>query len=122
MSYNPVPLRETPPIAVADSKRIWARYVSSRPLPRRLDVADSHTPLEAWILDLSAGGIGLLVNQPQPLGTLLQVELETCPAVAPLKLWAHVIHCQAAETVGEFRLGCQFVTALSEGDLQVLLQ
>jgi c-di-GMP-binding flagellar brake protein YcgR len=122
MTYSPIPLRETPPIATADSKRIWARYASSRPLPRRLDVADSRTPLEAWILDLSAGGIGLLVNQPQPLGTLLHVELETCPAVAPLKLWAHVVHCQAAEVEGEFRLGCQFVTALSEGDLQVLLQ
>ena len=122
MTYDPITLRETTATDAADSKRIWARYVSSRPLPRRLDVADSHTPLEAWILDLSAGGIGLLVNQPQPLGTLLQIELETCPAAAPLNLWANVVRCQAADAEGEFRLGCQFVTALSEGDLQVLLQ
>jgi hypothetical protein len=61
------------------------------------------------------------VNQAQPVGTLLQIELETCPAVAPLKVWAHVVNC-AADDAGEFRLGCQFVTALTENDLQVLLQ
>ena len=121
MPFDPVALHETAPADTVDSRRVWARYVSSRPLPRRLDVADTNMPLEAWILDLSAGGIGLLVDQPQPLGTLLHIELETCPTAAPLTLWAHVAHCQPVDA-GEFRLGCQFVTALTESDMQVLLQ
>ena len=123
MPYDPVVLHETTPADSADSRRVWARYLSSRPLPRRLDVADTKMPLEAWVLDLSAGGIGLLVDQPQPAGTLLHIELETCPTAAPLKVCAHVVHCQAvSQGKDEFRLGCQFVTALTESDLQVLLQ
>jgi hypothetical protein len=121
MPHDPIALHETTPADTANSRRVWARYLSSRPLPRRLDVADSQTPLEAWILDLSAGGVALLVDQPQPVGTLLHIELETCPTAAPLKLWAHVAHCQPSGE-SEFRLGCQFVTTLNESDLQVLLQ
>ena len=109
MAYDPVPLHETAATDAAASRRVWARYASSRPLPRFLTVADTHTLLEAWILDLSAGGVGLLVTEPQQTGLLLHIELETHPAALPLNLWAQVVHCQAVGA-GEFRLGCRFTT------------
>jgi hypothetical protein len=120
MRYDSVPLHDT---ATGPTQRIWARYSSTRPLPRRLAVAGTYAPLEAWILDLSAGGVGLLVGEPQKVGVLLHVELETCPEAAPLKLLANVIHCEPVGQDGnEFRIGCKFVTPLSECDLQILLQ
>jgi hypothetical protein len=103
------------------SRRVWARHSSTRPFPRRLRVADSQTDLDAWILDLSAGGLGLLVSEAVAVGTLLQVELETCPEAAPIQGWASVVHCQPTED-GEFRLGCQFVATLTDDDLHILLQ
>jgi hypothetical protein len=102
------------------SRRIRARYASTRPLPRSLRTADSQETLGAWILDLSIGGIGLVVETPLALGTVLFVELETCPQAAPLVLWADVVHCQAIGE-NEYRLGCEFVVPLSEDDLHVLL-
>jgi c-di-GMP-binding flagellar brake protein YcgR len=123
MSYKPVLLHESDATTSTASRRVWARYSSSRPLPRRLTVADTNAPLEAWILDLSAGGIGLLVMEYQEPGLQLQIELETCPQAAPLKLLAKVVYCKPAdEDRREHRLGCRFVNPLSECDLQALLQ
>jgi len=105
---------------VAVSRRISARYPSSRPLPRRLCAGDGGEDLDAWILDLSTNGIGLLIDRRLEPGTLLTIELETCPPAAPLTVWAKVLHSQATAD-GEYRTGCQFVTRLVDNDLHVLL-
>jgi hypothetical protein len=89
-------------------------------LPRRLSTIDGQAIPEAWIIDLSAGGIGLLVDAPQAVGSQLRVELEACPQAAPVRAVATVMHCQPTD--GEYRLGCRFTTPLTESDLQVLLQ
>jgi hypothetical protein len=109
------------PTDVATSRRNSARQPSSRPLPRRLCAGDAREQLDAWILDLSVNGIGLVVDKPVEVGTLLLLELETCPQAAPLTVWANVVHCQPTGD-GEYRIGCQFVTPLADDDLEVLLQ
>jgi hypothetical protein len=105
----------------ATGRRICARYPSSRPLPRRLCGGDSSPTQGAWILNLSTGGVGLLLDKPLPVGALLFIELETCPEAEPLQRWASVVNCLAAGD-GEHRLGCQFLTPLDADDLHVLLQ
>jgi hypothetical protein len=110
------PLRPDP----ADLRRSWARYASARPLPRRLRVVESRQELDGWIEDLSAGGIGLVVGRPLAVGTLLLVELETCPPAAPVQSWAHVLYCRTSADRA-YRLGCQFVSLLGQADIDALL-
>lgn len=104
----------------AESRRQFERYLSSRPFPRRLRFADSLAPLDAWIVDLSVAGTGLIVDVRVPAETLLILELETRPYTPPLKVWAHVIFCQPIGN-SEFRLGCQFAQPLDDADMKALL-
>src|SRR5262245_33630724 len=91
-------------------RRVWARYASSRPLPRQLSVADTDAPLDGWVLDVSAAGFGMILAEALPVGTLLMIELETCADAQPLKAVASVRYCRPQD--GEFRHGCQFVAPL----------
>jgi hypothetical protein len=106
--------------AAERSRRVWQRLQSSRPLPRRISIAGSHIPLDAWIVDLSGGGTGVIVDLPVPVDSLLQFELETKFGVGPVQVWGHVVYCKEMAD-GEFRLGCRFVTPLDEADLTALL-
>ncbi len=121
MPPAPLPLHDSAPGDLPRTRRIWARYASTRPLPRRVAVGPSGSSLDAWVEDLSAGGVGLLVSETVPAGTLLLVELETQPQAPSLQLWASVVRCEATDD-GEFRLGCEFLSPLRERDLQALLQ
>jgi hypothetical protein len=119
MTHSAVPLADEA-TASAEARRQFERYLSTRPFPRRLRLADSLTPLDGWIVDLSVAGTGLLVDVPVPAETLLILELETRPDAKPLKVWAHVVFCQPMGN-GEFRLGCQFAMPLDDSDLKAIL-
>ena len=84
-------------------------------------MADTDAPFEAWVLDVSVGGLGLVSSESLPLDTLLLVELETCTRAAPLKVLATVVYCQPTAE-GEYRHGCQFITPLTKEQLRDLLQ
>ena len=123
MSAEPAkrPDDESLPATAAICRRVWTRHASSRPLPRRLCIADTDQPFEAWILDVSVGGLGLVTSEPLPANTLLLVELETCSRSKPLKLLATVMYCQPTSE-GEYRHGCQFIKPPSQQQLRDLLQ
>jgi hypothetical protein len=114
-------LHDSAPKDLPRTRRVWARYPSTRPLPRRLSVGTSSSSVDAWVTDLSAGGMGLTVGEALPAGTLLLIELETQPQATPLQLWASVVRCRP-QTDGEFHVGCEFLSPLRETDLQALLQ
>ena len=84
-------------------------------------MADTHAPVQAWILDVSVGGVGLVTSEALDIGSLLMIELETQARAEPLKMLASVLYCQPTAE-GEFRHGCQFVTPLSEQQLRDVLQ
>jgi hypothetical protein len=105
--------------AAAD-RRVWTRAESSRPIPRRIYRVDTLEPLDAWIVDLSQGGLALLLPQPLPDGTLLFIELESAPQVQPVKAWANVVRSTRTDD-GSWQVGCEFVNRLSEKDLASLL-
>src|SRR5947209_273680 len=87
--------------STAEERRVALRYACDLgTLCQAADHPDSPR-LSARVLDISRGGIKLLVNQPFETGTLLSVEL---PGVLVLACVAHV-------TVGpheEWTLGCTF--------------
>jgi hypothetical protein len=111
---SPLPNRVNGP-----NRRAWVRYGCTRPLPRRLCVEQTAETLDGWVLDVSQGGLGLLLDRPMDVGTLLFVELESRPEAEPIALWAAVVRCTRAD--GEWCVGCRITAPLSERQLHELL-
>jgi hypothetical protein len=64
-------------------------------------------PVRGYVVDRSAGGIGLALDHSLPLGTVVRVRPSEAPETAP---WVEVEvkSCRAQGT--EFEHGCQFLT------------
>src|SRR2546421_526560 len=105
----------------ATDRRAWTRAESMRPIPRRIYLVDTFQPLDAWIIDLSQGGLALLLTRPLRLGTLLFIELESAPDAEPVKVWASAVRCGATDDAN-WVIGCEFVNRLSEGELTAILR
>ena len=76
---------------------------------------------EAKVLNLSLNGIGLLTDGPVPVGTLLSIELAPANEARTRTILSCVVHA-TARGEGEWALGCNFITELSEVDLRYFLQ
>jgi hypothetical protein len=63
-------------------------------------------PVRGYVVDRSAGGIGLSLDHSLPIGTIVRVRPSKAPETAP---WVEVQvkSCRAEGT--EFELGCQFL-------------
>src|SRR5262249_57151414 len=107
------------PISFQD-RRVWPRAGSCRPLPRRLYRTDTFQALEGWLLDLSQGGVALLLSSTPPIGTLLFVEMETERDAPPLRLWAEIVRSAPADD-GNWLIGCEFVNPLNAAELSATL-
>jgi hypothetical protein len=111
---------EPGPTTVEEERRAYPRVGSTRPIPRRIYRVEDFVTLDAWITDLSAKGIGLLVSGPQPLGIILFIEMESLPEAPPLKVWATVVRCDPALD-GEWFVGCELINELSDRQLETVL-
>lgn len=72
-------------------------------------------PFQGWVLDRSAGGMRLLVDEQIPAGTLLRVRPAKAPASAR---WVQVKVKSCYSERNSWNLGCQFTEKLSWEDLQ----
>lgn len=104
--------------SVATSRRAWVRYRCEQ--PAQLHVPDSYRCQSVTVLDLSRGGVGLLLKTPVEHGTLIQLELRDRDDTS-FELTAEVKHLDQ-QSDGTWRCGCEFAWALSEAELQVLLR
>ena len=84
-------------------------------------LAESFISLDAWVVDISVVGLGLLLDRPLDMGTLLFVELEAAPQALPVELLGKVTRVTALSE-GEWVVGCEFVNVMSEEELQFILQ
>jgi hypothetical protein len=76
---------------------------------------------KARVPDISAGGIGLLVKRPIPLGTELLVELSSGRPPAQLRaLTARTVHATLQRN-GDWLIGCKFSEQIDAFDVEVLL-
>lgn len=75
----------------------------------------------ARILDISGGGIRLLVERRFEIGTILNIEIQAETADAPSSLMVRVMHL-SAESAGRWSLGCRFGRELSDKEIQALLK
>src|SRR6266849_6517258 len=70
----------------------------------------------ARILDISTTGIGVILRQKFPSGTMLTVELQNSAGDVSRTLQTHVVHT-TPHPEGGWVLGCAFDNPLTEEDL-----
>ena len=100
------------------SRRAWARYRCDQ--TAQLHLPDAYRCQPVTVLDLSRGGVGILVKVPVERGTLIHLELRDRDDTS-YELTAEVKHV-VQQNDGTWRCGCEFAWALSEAELQVLLR
>jgi hypothetical protein len=86
----------------------------------RVLVAEPYHTLDAWLMNLSVSGAGLLLNRALEEGACILLELEVVGRAAPLELGARVAHCNRHHD-GAWVIGCTFTAKLSDDDLEALL-
>jgi hypothetical protein len=117
---HPDPLDGMHNAAAFWDRRGAQRCMSARPIPRRIYRVEDFQPLDAWIVDVSCGGVALLLSEPLESGVTLFIELESLPEAPPVKVWASVVRSVPADS-GDWLVGCELVNCLSERALGTLL-
>src|SRR6266446_2241417 len=100
--------------------RVYERYPSDlathcQPLAAR---GENEMKWQAMVRDISAGGIGLVLQRRFEPRTGLAIELPDADNSA-FTVFVRVVHA-TAQPGGHWLLGCQFVTPLSEERLNIL--
>jgi hypothetical protein len=116
-------ISRAPEVAASDvplSCRVFERYPSELPTQCQPLAArgDDEIVWQATVNNISAGGIGLLLQRRFEPGTGLAIELPD--ADFTYTVFVRVIHA-LAQPNGRWLLGCSFVTPLSEERLNALL-
>jgi len=101
------------------NQRATVRYQCAPATSGRVVLAADYEFQRAWVLDLSTRGVGLSMSRPVKLGTPLLIQLKSSNQKA-YELSAHVVHATPM-AAGDFRIGCEFLSALSAEDLDALL-
>jgi hypothetical protein len=101
-------------------QRSWDRYSCDLRAFYQVPTVPEAGTRPATVLNISASGVGLLVDQPVENGTLLSVELQSPLASTGKTMLCCVVHV-TRQGDAEWALGCNFITELSESDLLALL-
>lgn len=104
--------------SIPQTRRAAVRYRCDQLPSRRIFVLESYQTVRGHILDLSEGGVGLLLPRPIPQGTLLFIDLMGMD-IATEHL-ARVAHATPRED-GQWLVGCQFEHPLDAGELSLIL-
>ncbi len=105
--------------AGSDDNRNWVRFACN--VEASCQCVD-HAESERWdarVVNLSANGIGLLLDRPVENGTLLSLDLRSPTTHSSHTILACVVHVTSRP--GEWNVGCNFIRELSESDLKALL-
>ena len=92
------------------------------PLPGifcRVNLADVGDAMPAGLMDVSEGGVGLMLRRPIPPETTLTVTLINSPGLFACTRTATVRYVRNRPD-GDFHVGCQFDAPLAHRELQFL--
>jgi len=105
--------------ASSADQRAWMRFPCQVKATYQV-VGYEETPIcAAEVSNISPSGIGLLVNQPIEIGSLLNLELQQAGGSCKRTILGCVVH--ANRDGPRWALGCNFIRELSEEDLQALV-
>jgi c-di-GMP-binding flagellar brake protein YcgR len=123
MSFQYVPFtgEEPPPRLSPTNRRASVRYQCGLATPGRVLLGEGEEWQRGWVLDLSLGGVGLLLDRQLETGSPVVIVLKCATQQKTFELVAHV--CRASrQQDGDWMIGCEFETKLTADDLDVLLQ
>jgi hypothetical protein len=103
-----------------EDNRTWVRFRCDVTATCQLIEDPDRKSWPARVVNISANGIGLLVDQPVPTGSLLSLNLENTAHHSARTILACVVH-STSRPEHEWALGCNFIRELSESDLKALL-
>jgi hypothetical protein len=110
-----------PPVGrTLTNRRASVRYHCGPATPGRVVLPEAQVFLPAWVLDLSKTGIGLQIDRELAAGQFIHVKIKSI-GLPELELPAHVAHATARHD-GEWVVGCELVSPLSEDELDALLR
>jgi hypothetical protein len=115
-----VPPNDSATASSRGNKRATVRYRCAPATIGKLYVSDDQEYQHAWVLNLSAQGIGLILSRGVPAGTFVIIHIKSNAQNRTYELTANVMHCTALPH-GEFNVGCELVNVLSCEDLDLLL-
>ncbi|HEV3259411.1 MAG TPA: PilZ domain-containing protein [Gemmataceae bacterium] len=124
MPDQPVPspeeLREKP---CPSERRAWVRSPCNRDVSCHPRKARSGVFWPAKVQDVSASGIGLLLDRRVDTGSLLDLTFEIDPETTSMTLLVRVIHVTLVTAHPGLRwlAGCAFTRELSDAELRTLL-
>lgn len=108
----------------------WQRFTrtKNRREPRFECRPETHVTLfdlagnccQATAFNVSLGGIGLLLDQPLPIGTQLRLHVKHPQWEVPYELRGRVVHA-SHHTSQKWLIGCQLACQLTPADLEALL-
>jgi hypothetical protein len=109
------------PTVAADDKRAWIRFTcdGERPAHATVLINPNHK-IQARVLNISAGGIGLATKRFCEPGTPLRLELIDAAGRTSRPIQARVIH-STFQATDSWTTGCSFDTPLSEEDVESLM-
>jgi hypothetical protein len=122
MSFQYVPLTAgaSPALGPPANRRAFVRYQCGPATPGRLSLVDGEEWQRAWVLDLSLGGVGLLLQRPLENGLTLILHLRSDSRQQTYPLRARVVHA-SRQPDGDWVVGCEFEEPLTDDVLDALL-
>jgi hypothetical protein len=106
--------------ATRANQRATVRYQCAPATSGRVVLTADLEFQRAWVLDLSLQGVGLSMSRPVKAGTALVIQLKSSSNQKSYELSALVVHATATPA-GDFRVGCEFIRAITAEDLDALL-
>jgi hypothetical protein len=106
--------------APASDQRAWIRHECDLQASYQSVGESEGGPLVAKVLNVSASGIGLVLDQPVEAGSLLNVDLHDKQGKPVRTILACVVH-STQRANGEVVVGCNFIRELGEDELQAFL-
>ena len=112
---------ETSPTVI--ERRAWVRFTSDLEASCQSKGALKDAGWPGRVVDLSLGGIGLILRHRFPSGAPLTVELKTQSGKCPGTVSVRVIHTRPMVVEGDpcWFTGCAFAKNLTDAELQELM-
>jgi hypothetical protein len=102
------------------NRRAFVRYQCGPATPGRVAVAGVEEWQPTWVLDLSLGGVGLLLSRPLESGLVLTLHLRSDSQNITYEFPARTCHV-SRQPDGDWVVGCQFEQPLTDEVLDALL-
>lgn len=100
--------------------RASVRYRCAPATAGKVYLSDDEKFVRAWVLNISEGGLALLLDRSLELGLVLAIQMKCSTGEKLVQLSAQVAHC-TCQSKGDWVIGCEFVVPLAKEQLDELL-